>query len=416
ALYTAEAGIEESINQLNSNSSFSGYSAAQTFFNDSTQGVGTFTTIISNVSGSNAKTIVSTGTVYRSGGNSPVATRSVEVTVVGTASGNISVETGPGGLILGGSANITNGPVYINGTVTMSGASQIGTNSQPLAVDVANDACPTGSNPGSTYPVVCTGSTQPISLAYSTTIYGTVCATGQTSTGPNNNIKGGNGDLGLEAGCTAPVISTPTYNRSAQISAVTTTASGTSNTYTCQSYPFNRTWPVNLELTGNVSIGGSCKLTIDGDAYITGNLTIGGAATISVANSVGTTTPVVIVDGTITVGGSAAMVANSNGTGIEFISFDSDASCDASCISLSGNDLYNSSKTTTVNIGGAVSLPGMVFQAYWGELVLAGSGHVGAVAGQTINLSGAGTVIFGTTLSSGTSTWAITSYQQVFDP
>jgi hypothetical protein len=107
------------------------------------------------------------------------------------------------------------------------------------------------------------------------------------------------------------------------------------------------------------------------------------------------------------------MIANTSGTGIEFISFDSAASCGATCTSLSGNDLYNSSQLTTVNIGGAVSLPGMIFQAYWGELVLGGSGHIGAVAAQTINMSGAGTIVFGTTLSSGTSTWTITSYQQL---
>ncbi len=413
ALYTAEAGIEQSISQLNQSGSFTGYSTNQTFFNNSSQGLGTFTTTIANVAGSNAKTITSTGVTYRLGNPIPVASRTVKVTVVGTSSSSNSVISGPGGLILSGSANITNGPVYVNGTISMSGAAQIGTSSQPLVVNVANDACPTGSSPGSTYPQICI-TTQPISLAYSTDIYGTVCATGQTSDGPaGNNIQGGSGDLGLEAGCTAPVVSPPTYNRASQISAVTTTASGTSNTYTCQQYPYNRTWPANLELTGNVTIGGSCDVTIDGNAYISGSLNIGGASNITVANSVGTTTPVVIVDGTITVGGSAAMIANSSGTGIEFISFDSAAACGATCTSLSGNDLYKSSQLTTVNIGGAVSLPGMIFQAYWGELVLGGSGHIGAVAGQTINMSGAGTIVFGTTLSSGTSTWTITSYQQL---
>jgi hypothetical protein len=257
---------------------------------------------------------------------------------------------------------------------------------------------------------------QPISFSGSPTIYGSVCATNQTS---STDIKTGNGGQGLETGCTAPVVSTPSYDRLSQINAVTTTASGTSNTYTCQSYPFSRTWPANLELTGNVSIASSCNLTINGNAYITGNLNIGGAATITVANSLGATRPIVIVDGTITVGGSAAMIANSSGTGIEFISFDSTASCTTStssstyCPTLSGNNLYNSSILTTVTIGGAVNLPGMIFQAYWGELNLGGSGHIGAVAGQTLNMSGAGTVVFGTTLSSGTSTWTITSYQQV---
>jgi hypothetical protein len=258
---------------------------------------------------------------------------------------------------------------------------------------------------------VCSSSNQPISLAQSTAIYGTVCATGQTTSGPNNNIQGGNGGSGLQAGCTTPVSSPPGYSRSAQISAVTTTASGSSNNYVCNSSPFNRTWTSNLELTGNVSIGGSCIVTVTGNVYITGNLSIGGSSQINVANSAGSTPPVIIVDGTISVGGSAAMVSNSSGTGIEFISFDSAASCGASCTSISGNDLYNSQKLQTIDLSGASNLPGMVFDAYWGEVTLSGSGKVGALAGQTVNLSGAGTVIFGTQLSSGSQTWSITSYQ-----
>ena len=412
ALYVAEAGIEQSVHQLNQDGSFTGYATAQQFFDDTTQGLGTFTTAVTNDAGGNSKTITATGITYRySTPTNVVSTKTIKVTVVGTASSGYSVHSGPGGLILSGSADITNGDVYVNGTITLSGAAKIGTANDPLNVHVANDVCPTGANPGSTYPQVCT-SGQPISLAQSTNIYGTVCATGQTSTGPNNNIQGGNGGQGLVAGCTAPVVSPPTYDRSGQIAAVTTTASGTSNAYTCQSWPFNRTWPANLELTGNVTIGNSCNVTVKGNAYITGNLTINGASTMTVDNSLGTTRPVVIVDGTITVGGSAAMVANSSGTGIEFISFKSAASCGAACTALSGNDLYNSQSQATVTIGGAVNLPGMVFQSYWGKLVLGGSGHVGAIAGQTIDLSGAGTVIFGTTLSSGTQTWTITSYQQ----
>lgn len=412
----AEAGIEQSVYELNTNSSFTGYSSPQTYFNNATQGYATFTTTITNNSSGNAKTVVSTGNVYLSStSTSPYLTRSVEVTVVGTTSTGYSVYGGPGGLILGGSANITNSNVYVNGTITISGASQIGTSSDPVTVDAADDVCPTGSNPGSTYPTVCT-SGQPISLAYSTDIYGTVCATNQTSTGPDSNIKGGNGGSGLETGCTAPVTSTPTYGWQAQESAVTTTGSGSSNTYVCNSYPFSRTWTSNLELTGNVSVAGSCNVTIDGNAYITGNLSIGGASTITVANSAGSTRPVVLVNGTITVGGSAAMIENTSGTGIEFISLDSNASCSPTCTSITGTALYNTQTDQTISVGGAVNLPGIIFDAYWGEVTLAGSGKIGAAIGQTVNMSGAGTVVFGTELSSGSETWSITSYQPLYSP
>lgn len=412
ALYTAEAGVEQTVQQLNINNNFSGYTTPQVFFNNAHQGKGVFTTIVTTAP-NNVKTITSQASVYRFNVlTAPVSRRAVRVTAVGTASPGYSVESGPGGLILGGGATITNSQVMINGTLTLQGRSQIGTYNQPVTVGVANDVCPPGSTPGSTYPQVCTSS-QPISLAESTNIYGSVCATGQTSTGPNNNIQGGNGGLGLEPNCTSPVLSMPTYNRSAQISAVTTTASGTSNNYICDSYPFNRTWPNNLELTGNVNVNSSCHIDVAGNVYITGNLNIGGASSMVVDNSLGTTTPVIMVDGTITVNGSAQLIANSSGTGIKFISFDSNASCGPNCTSLSGNALKSTSTFSTININGAVHLPGMIFDAYWGQINVAGSGNVGSVMGQTINLDGAGTISFGTTLSSGTQTWNITSYQQI---
>lgn len=415
ATSTAEAGVEMSLYNLNQSASFTGYSTEQQLFNDPTQGKGTYTSVVAPVSGSNAKTITTTGKVYRYNTNKVISTRKVKVTVVGTGSPGYAVHTGPGGLILTGSANITNADVYVNGYISLSGASKIGTASQPLKVNVANDQCPPGNSPGASYPTVCASSTglQPITMAQSTAIYGTVCATGQTSTGPNNNIKPGNTGSGLVAGCTAPIVSTPTYDKASQVAAVTTTASGSDNAYTCQSWPFNRTWPANLKLTGNVSIASSCNLVIKGNTYITGNLDIGGAATITVDNSVGATRPVIIVDGTITLGGSARILANSSGTGAQFISFKSSASCSPNCTSLSGNDLKTSQALQTVSIGGAVNLPGMIFQSYWGKISIGGSGSLGSAIGQTVDMSGAGTVTFGTTLSSGSTTWTVTSYQRL---
>lgn len=418
----AEAGVEQSVDQLNSNSAFTGYSSAQTFFNNTTQGKGTFTTQVTTNSDGNSKTVVSTGLIYRANSSTPYLTRKVRATLVGTGSTGYSVFSGPGGLILSGSANVTNSDVYVSGYINMSGAAKIGTYSNPVHVYVANNQCPTGSNPGSTYAQVCTNGTQPITMAYSTNIYGSVCATGQTSTGPNNNIQGGNGGAGLEAGCTSPVSLPAGYDRQAQINAVTTTASGSSGQYACTGNS-SITWPANLELTGNVNVGNSCKLTIMGNVYITGNLTVGGAARITVSNALGSTRPNIITDGTINVGGSAAMIANSTGTGIQFISFKSADSCSPSCTTvtstgqynqMTGNDLYNSQNLQTVTVGGAVNLPGMIFNAYWGEVTLSGSGVLGAATGQTVNLSGAGSVVFGTTLSSGTQTWSITSYQPTF--
>lgn len=409
----AEAGVEQSVRQLNTDDSFAGYTSAQTFFDNSTQGKGTFTTTVTTNADDSSKTVISTGVVYRKSGDAtPYITRKVRATVVGTASSGYSVSTGPGGLILSGSASITNSNVNVNGTITMSGASSIGTQQNPVTVNAGNVACPKGSNPGSTYPTLCTDGSQPLSMAWSTHIYGTVCATGQTSTGPNNNIQGGNGGSGLQAGCTAPAVSQPVYNRSGIIGGVTTNTSGTSGAYACSATK-SITLPANVELTGStVTWGNSCTITISGNVYIPGNLLINGAVKIKVADSVGSTRPIIVVDGTVNVGGSASLAANSSGTGADFVSF-KNATGDPSATP-TGTVLYNSQSQQNVTIGGAASTAGMVFDAYWSEVLLGGSGNVGAAAGQTVNLNGAGTVIFGTTLSSGSKTWSISSYQPLY--
>ncbi len=414
ALLAAEAGVEQTLQQLNQNDAFAGYSTEQEFFNNTTQGRATYTTVIQNLSGGNAKTITSTAKVFsRAGATKPISTKIVKVTVVGTGSEGYSVQTGPGGLILGGSANITNSDVYVNGTITLTGAAKIGTPTSPLNVKVANQVCPTSG--GVTYPQVCTGS-QAITMDWSTNIYGTVCATGQTSYGPNpsKNILPGSTGQGLVLGCVTPPLTQPAIDRAGQIAATTTTAAGNSNTYTCQSWPFDRTWPAKLRLTGNVSVDGSCNVVIRGDAYISGDLNIGGAAKITVDNSVGTVRPKILVDGKITVGGSGQVIANNVGTGIHFISTKSNATCGSACTTLTGSELKATQTFETINVGGAVNLPGMIFQAYWGKVTIGGSGNIGSAVGQTVDLNGAGTVTFGTKLSSGAKTWTVTSYQQKY--
>lgn len=413
ATLVAEAGIEETVHQLNADDTFGGYTTAQQFFNNSTQGYGTFTSTVTNNPDDNSKTIVATGQVYRHSGDAdPFLTRKIRVTVVGTTSGGYSVATGPGGLILKGSATIANSDVYVNGTITMQGSAKIGTSDNPVKVDVGNISCPRGASPGSSYPQLCTDGSQPIAMDYNTEIYGTVCATGQTSTGPNNNIKPGNGGDGLKIGCTAPAVSQPVYDRSAQIAAVTTTASASDSTYKCSGSK-SKTWPANLELTGDVTVGGSCTLTIMGNVYITGDLDIGGSTSIRVADGVGNTRPVIMVDGNIDVGGSSSFIANSSGTGLDLVSFKNSTGNPAA--TPTGTNLYNSQQLQTIDVGGSVHSAGMVFDAYWGKVTLAGSGNVGAAAGQMVELDGSGTVIFGTQLSSGSKTWSITSYQQLFD-
>ncbi|MGH7234478.1 MAG: hypothetical protein ACREF7_03485, partial [Candidatus Saccharimonadales bacterium] len=98
--------------------------------------------------------------------------------------------------------------------------------------------------------------------------------------------------------------------------------------------------------------------------------------------------------------------------GGDFISIDSNAACGSDCTTpITGTALYKTQTFQTVDVGGAAKVPGSVFDAYWGEVTLGGSGTIGGAAGQTINLSGAGSITFGTELDSGTSTWTISSYE-----
>lgn len=416
ALLVAEAGIEESLHELNQDDDFAGYTTERVFFDNQEQGRGIFETTVENTADTNAKVITSNGRVYHPKTDELVNQRTIKVTVVGTGSSGYSVHTGPGGLILGGSASITNSDVFVNGRITMNGAATIGTASQPVDVRVAHQACPAGATPGPSFPQVCTTG-QPISLQWSTYIYGSVCATGQTSYGPNpsHNILPGSGGQGLILGCTAPPVTPPTYSRSTHISNVATTGGSNDIDYNCTQWRnpdgFSRTWPADLRLNGNVNLASSCDLTITGDVYITGNLNIGGAARIRVADSVGTDRPVVIVDGNIISGGSGQIIANSSGTGIHFISFRSNAPCNPDCTTITGTDLRNTQNLETVRVGGAANLPGMIFQSYWSKITVTGSGNIGAAAGQTVDMSGAGTVTFGTELSSGERSWTISSYQ-----
>lgn len=422
ATLVAEAGIEETLSQLNEDNNFTGYGTEQNFFNDSDRGRATYKTVVKN-NPNGEKVIESTGKTYRPKSGKVVGERTIRVSLVGTAAPSPSVYAGAGGLILGGSANINNSDVHVNGTVKLTGAASIGSYNKPVNLNVAYAACPTGNNPGPTFPQVCTNG-EPISFTNSTFIYGNVCATRQTSIRvaswqTNPSIQGGNGGQGLIPGCVADVLPLPTYDRAAHIARMTTTGNMSSNTYNCNNWVnpigFVRTWPANLKLTGNVDISSSCDLTITGDVYITGNFSIGGGAKIRVADSLGTTPPRIIVDGTVNIGGGGAVLPNASGTSAQVISYKSTASCSPACTNITGTDLSNSQKQQNVTVDGGGSYAGLAVWAYWSKAKITGSGLVGSVIGQTVDMDGAGNITFGTSLSSGTTTWTIRSYQRIFN-
>ncbi len=424
ALMVAEAGAEQTLFEINEDSNFPGFAVETEFYNDEEQGRATYQTEVTNGSGPNERVITSTARTYRYGSTTVESTRSVRVTIVATASPGYSVQTGPGGLILSGSANITNSEIYVNGFINMSGAARIGTPSQPLNVFVGHYNCPAGANPGPTYPQQCTTG-EPIAFNVSTRIFGNVCATNQVSTvvaawQTDPSIQGGNGGQGLIPNCTAPQVPMPSYNRAAHVAAMTTTVNASDINYNCSQWQnpngFVRTMPANIRLNGNASWSSSCDLTITGNVYITGNLDISGSARIRIADSLGGVRPVIVVDGTINAGGSATLIPNSSGTSAHFISYRSSAPCNPTCAdgAVTGTALKTSQGVTTVDVAGAGNFPGTIFHSYWGTVRLAGSGNMGSAIGQTVDLSGAGTIVFGTSLATGDTSWTVRSYQYDF--
>jgi phage baseplate assembly protein gpV len=418
ATLTAEAGIEQTLHQLNLNNSFAGYSSEQEFYNDE-RGRAIFTTQVTDGSGSE-KIILSTARAYRQNSDALVSERKIRVSLVGTSSNEPSVFAGVGGLILGGNANISNSEVFVNGKITMSGSAIIGSATNPLTVNVAHNSCPQGINPGATYPRVCT-SDQPISFGSNNRIFGTVCATNQTSTSSGNKqiIQGDSTGSGLLVGCVAPPREMIPYDRADHLSRVATTSNATNIQYNCTTSMNpngnTRTWAANIRINGNVTFGSSCDVTLTGDVHITGNVTISGGARIRVADSLGNRRPVVMVDGTITGDGGAQIIENSSGMSVHFITFRSTAACSPNCTNVTGTDLYNSQNQLNILVEGGGSFPGTIFQAYWSKVKLSGTGLMGSAIGQTIDLEGAGNITFGLGLSSGTTTWTIRSYQRDFN-
>lgn len=402
-LLSAEAGAEQTLYELNKDSNFAGYPTEQEFFNNTDQGRGTYQTEVIGGNVSNEKIIIATGRIYRRASDStPEITRKVRLTVVGTTSSGYSVQTGPGGLIMSNSATIANGKVYVNGYLSMSNSARIGSATNPVDVKVAHVNCPTGG--GSSYPTQCT-SGQPISLTNSAHIYGEVRATNQTN-------GSGMSNPGLIAGSSAEAIGLPEYDRAAHVAAVSNTISGSAAS--C-SHNQTRSFQPNTKINGNLNISNNCKVTIKGNLWVSGELNLSNSSQIIVDDTV-TQMPTVMVDGNgVFLSNNISIIANSQDVAAQFITYKSNAACSPDCADVTGNDLYTSRDDVTIDIGNSGLAAGSMFYARWSKVKLSNSGSIGAVIGQTVQLSNTGNISFGTELSSGQSVWTIKNYQQIFE-
>lgn len=401
AQLAADAGADYAIEQISQNNGWTGTGGEYTLHNG-TKTRTTFTDTVAN--GTGIKTVRVVGRTYAPASSSQAA-RSVTIAVDlrPVTSGNYSVISGAGGLYMSDSSKIVGGSVFINGEIHLSNTAQIGLSTAPATVQVADQICP--NPPDATYPRVCTAaeSSPPIVITNAAHITGTVTATNQSDGQGMDNP-------GLVSGSVSPQ-PLPTYDRAGQQAAITSTILGTAAS--CSGTQ-SLTIPANTKITGNVSISGSCNVTVLGNVWITGTLTLTNSAKMVVADTLGSTVPTLMVDGSggVTLRNSAQLVPNSSGTGFRVVTFYSLAGCSPDCTSVTGSALANSRSVTTIFVDQTASAPSSVLYAYWTQVKLNNSGQVGALIGQTVQLSNAAAVNFGNSSAGSTTVWVVQGYRR----
>lgn len=402
AQVAADAGADYAVEQISQNNNWTGTTSPVQIHNANN----VRTTFTASVSGdSSSKTIAVTGyTYWPAKATSPSRSVSIYVDLRPVTTGSFSVVSGEGGLTMNNNSKIVGGNVLVNGQIKLSNSAQIGLSTNPVNVQVADQACPQPAD--STYPRVCNSGEggQPITISNNAHIYGTVQATNQT-------VGSGMSNTGLVTGSSVAPQPLPTYNRSAQKAAVATTI--TASAGSCSGSQ-NITWAANTKITGNVSLSNSCTVTVKGNVWITGSLSVSNSAKMIVDNSLGSTVPNIMVDGSggASFNNSAQLVSNSSRTGFEIYTFYSKASCSPDCSSVTGTDLASSRSVTTISLNNSASAPNTIFYSYWSQVQISNAGAIGAVIGQTISLSNAGTITFGTSTNVGSVTWVVKGYRR----
>lgn len=414
ALTTAEAGADAAIASLNANGAYTGTSVtcplpdnpsgSVEFYNDSTKGRAVYDTCITNGSLSNEKILYSRARLYRPATSStPTSTRTVKVNLIGSnTSGNYSVQTGPGGLILSNSAQISNGAVYIGGKITMSNTARIGSPTNPVNTWAAFYNCPTPAT--SSYPLLCT-SGEPISISNQAKIYGEIRANNQTTTNGFNSP-------GLVANSGVAPVSLPDYDRTAQKNSVSATLSGAQAS--CSGNQ-SVSWPANVKITGNVTLSNNCTVTMYGNVWITGNVTLSNRSIIKLDNSI-TQQPTIMIDGSggFNQSNQSTIAANSQSIGPQVITFWANSACSPDCVNLTGTGLANSQNVTTINIANQGLGSSVSFYARWSKVAVSNSGTVNKIIGQTVELANTGAISFGLggTTTSGATVWTVQYYDR----
>jgi hypothetical protein len=374
----------------------------------------TYESKIENTSDKYAKKLTVTGRSFvPASSTTPHNERTYQISLRGIPQGGFSVVAGVGGLVMENSSKVLGGNLLVNGRITMSGSSTIGTASTPLdEIIVANYSCPQAG--GATYPKDCADMEydNPITIENPAWIYGDVKANWQKTTSSMSN-----GGLVQSSGVAH-------YNylfkgRWTDSTSPSTTFSGNK---TCDSNgsSYAETWPANYKITGNVALSNKCKIKVMGNVWIQGKITMTQQSQLVVDDSLNTNPPDIMVDGIegMRMSNSSQLVSNASGTGFRVITYWSNAGCSPGCTSVTGNDLYNSRNQSTIILEQTTQAPNTEFIAHWSKLEMNNSGGVGALAAQTVRLSNSAAVSFGASASgfSGISSWIVKDYRRSYTP
>ncbi len=428
AQFAADAGIDAGIIHLNTSESWPGSGGEVAFFTDPSNEYSTTYETTASGTSIDERVLTVTGRVYVPAGNvgSPRFTRKYSVDMRGLGDGELAygLVTGVGGLILENNAKIVAGDVHVNGTLSLSNFSQIGTTIRPLDVNVAHHSCPVGG--GATYPEKCT-SGDPITINQKAHIYGDVCAANQTDGSSMTNT-------GLNMSCADPAsLPLPPHDRATQktnivYEAGVNTSNGLAYYTDCDTNnpSGKRTWEGQLKIDGDVYIAKGCEITVTGDVWITGKLVMENSAALIVDDSIVLGSPNTVVpdypsimidsqDGVL-LKNSSSVEGNSSNVGAQLVTYWSEAACSPDCATVTGQDLYDSSSVTTISLQEAAQAPNSLLYSKWSQVDMNNGGDIGALIGQTVVLRNSASVTFGITISGtgGTvsETWLVDNYRR----
>ncbi len=412
AQLAADAGIDYSMQRINQDGTWSGTDpevnpGAEIELMNNGDVRTTYETVVSDID-ETQKLVTSTGKTFR-----PAASTAAESTITINAnlraveSGNYSIVTGVGGLIMENSAKVLGGDVFINGELHLKNTSQIGLALSPTNVYVANQLCPIPAD--ATYPRLCNSgeNNDPITIENSARINGNVRANYQY------NPTGMSGP-GLTASSGVASQPLPPHDRDAQKAAVTITRTGSDAS--CSGSQ-SKVWAANTKIVGDVELKNTCSIIIEGDIWITGNFKINNSATATVADALGSESPDIMIDGAqgAILEQSGLLKVNSVDTGFQLITYWSEASCSPDCANVTGQELYNSRDDVTIQLNNSASAPNTIFYARWSRVEIQNTGSIGALVGQTVYLKNSGTITFGTSVGTGTVYWVIDGYRRVIN-